>query len=72
MNKNVFKSIMVLHGDTQKTVADALDVSPQTVGDKLNGLTDFTQSEIQALAERYKLTPAQVDEIFFGGELWGA
>lgn len=63
---------MVLHGDTQKTVADALDVSPQTVGDKLNGLTDFTQSEIQALAERYKLTPAQVDEIFFGGELWGA
>lgn len=72
MNKNVFKSIMVLHGDTQKTVADALGVSPQTVGDKLNGLTDFTQSEIQALAERYKLTPAQVDEIFFGGELWGA
>jgi transcriptional regulator with XRE-family HTH domain len=72
VNKNVFKSIMVLHGDTQKTVADALDVSPQTIGDKLNGLTDFTQSEIQALAERYKLTPAQVDEIFFGGELWGA
>jgi transcriptional regulator with XRE-family HTH domain len=72
VNKNVFKSIMVLHGDTQKTVADALDVSPQTIGDKLNGLTDFTQSEIQALAERYKLTPAQVDEIFFGGELWRA
>jgi DNA-binding XRE family transcriptional regulator len=72
VNKNVFKSIMVLHGDTQKTVADALDVSPQTIGDKLNGLTDFAQSEIQALAERYKLTPAQVDEIFFGGELWGA
>lgn len=70
MNKNAFKSVMVYHGDTQKTVADALGVSPQTIGDKLNGVTDFTQSEIQALAERYKLDPVQVDEIFFGGELW--
>lgn len=70
MNKNAFKSVMVLHGDDQKTVADALGISPQTVSDKLNGVTDFKQSEIQALAERYKLTPAQVDEIFFGGELW--
>ena len=61
---------MVYHGDTQKTVADALGISPQTVGDKLNGVTDWTQSEIRALAERYKLDPVQVDDIFFGGELW--
>lgn len=70
MNKNAFKSVMAYHGDTQKKVADALGISAQTIGDKLNGLTDFTQSEIQALTERYKLTPAQVDEIFFSGELW--
>lgn len=61
---------MVYHGDTQKVVADVLGISAQTIGDKLNGMTDFTQSEIQVLVERYKLTPAQVDEIFFGGELW--
>lgn len=70
MNKNAFKAAMVYHGDTQKVVADVLGISAQTIGDKLNGMTDFTQSEIQVLAERYKLTPAQVDEIFFGGELW--
>lgn len=71
MNKNAFKAVMIYNGDDQKAVADAIGVSPQTVSDKLNGLTDFKQSEIQTLAERYKLTPAQVDEIFFGGELWG-
>lgn len=68
MNKNHFKSIMVLHGDTQKTVADALNVSEQTVGDKVNGLSDFKQSEIKILIDRWGLTPAQVDEIFFSGE----
>lgn len=68
MNKNHFKSIMVLHGDTQKTVADALGVSEQTVGDKVNGLSDFKQSEIKVLIDRWELTPAQVDEIFFSGE----
>lgn len=70
MNKNEFRAVMILHGDTQRSVADALGISPQTVGDKLNGATEWTQSEIQALAERYKLDPAQVDNIFFGGELW--
>lgn len=71
MNKTAFRAVMVFNGDDQKKVADALGISAQTVSDKLNGITDFKQSEIQALAERYKLTPAQVDEIFFGGELWG-
>ena len=68
MNKNHFRSIMTLYGDTQKTVADALNVSEQTVGDKVNGLSDFKQSEIKVLIDRWKLTPSQVDEIFFNGE----
>lgn len=67
MNKNHFKSVMVLHGDTQKTVADALTVSEQTIGDKINGISDFKQSEIKTLIDRWNLTPAQVDEIFFNG-----
>ena len=59
---------MTLYGDTQKTVADALNVSEQTVGDKVNGLSDFKQSEIKVLIDRWNLTPSQVDEIFFNGE----
>ena len=65
MNKNHFKSVMVLHGDTQKSIADALTVSEQTIGDKINGISDFKQSEIKILIDRWNLTPAQVDEIFF-------
>ena len=65
MNKNHFKSVMALYGDTQKTVAAALNVSEQTIGDKINGLSDFKQSEIKILIDRWNLTPAQVDEIFF-------
>lgn len=66
MNKRAFKSVMVYHGDTQKDVATALDITEQTVGNKLNGLSDFKQSEIKILIDRYNLTPAQVDEMFFG------
>lgn len=70
MNKNAFKSIMVLYGDTQKTVADALGVTDQTVGDKINGLSDFKQSEIKTLIDRWNLTPTQVDDIFFSVDQW--
>lgn len=65
MNKNYFKSIMVLNGDTQKTIADALGISAQTVGDKVNNISDFKQSEIKVLIDRWKLTPEKVNEIFF-------
>ncbi len=70
MNKQAFKAVMILHGDTQRTVAKALGISAQTVGDKLNGLTDFKQSEIKTLIKRYGLTPAQVDNIFFEADQW--
>lgn len=59
---------MVLNGDTQKTIADALNVSEQTVGDKVNGISEFKQSEIKVLINRWNLSPEQVDEIFFSGE----
>lgn len=66
MNKNAFRAVMIYHGDTQRTVADALNISDQTVSDKINGVSDFKQSEIKTLIERWKLTPEQVDDIFFG------
>lgn len=68
MNKNAFRSIMVRHGDTQRDVAVALNITEQTVGDKINGVSEFKQSEIKIIIQRYGLTPAQVDEIFFGSD----
>lgn len=68
MNKRAFRAVMILHGDTQKAVAEALGVTQKTIADKINGVTDFKQSEIRKLIERYGLTPAQVDNIFFGAD----
>lgn len=65
MKKNEFLSLMITHGDTRRTLAKALAISAQTIGDKINGRSDFKQSEIMAIIERYNLTPGQVDKIFF-------
>lgn len=71
MNKNAFISIMTLHGDTRRTLAQALEISTQTVSDKINGHSDFKQSEIRTIIDRYNLTPSQVDQVFFGAlEPW--
>ena len=71
MNKNAFVSIMALHGDTRRTLAQALGVTTHTVGEKINGHSDFKQSEIKIVIDRYNLTPTQVDKIFFGvAEPW--
>ena len=69
MKKNVFRSIMALHNDTQKDIADALGITEQTVSDKINGLSEFKAGEIKLLIARYDLTPIQVDDIFFGEEI---
>lgn len=66
MNTPLFKSIMVLHGDTNKSLAEFLRVSEQTVCNKINeNGTEFKQGEIAALKERYNLTAEQIADIFF-------
>lgn len=68
MNKNIFRSVMVYNNDTQKDVAQALGVTEQTVSDKINGVSDFKQSEIKILIDRWNLDLKKVDEIFFAKE----
>jgi len=66
MNVALFRSIMVLNGDTNKTLADFLQVSEQTVSNKINeNGTEFKQGEIAKIKERYHLTPEQLGNIFF-------
>ena len=66
MNKDLLRSIMVLHGDTNKDLADYLGVSEQTVCNKINeNETEFKLSEIKKIKKRYNLTKDQVDLIFF-------
>lgn len=66
MNAKLFRSLMVLHDDTNKSLADYLGISEKSVNDKINERgTEFKQSEISAIIKRYSLTEEQVLNIFF-------
>ena len=66
MDKALLRSIMVLHGDTNKTLADYLDISERSISDKINeNGTEFKQGEIAAIIKRYDLSEEQVSRIFF-------
>jgi len=66
MNKKLFRSKMVLFGDTNKSLAEYLGISEKSVNDKINeNNTEFRQSEIAAIKKRYSLTDEQVINIFF-------
>ena len=66
MNKELLRSIMVLHGDTNKTLADYLGITEQSLCNKINeNGTEFKQGEIKRIKVRYNLSADQVDLIFF-------
>ena len=66
MNKDLLRSVMVLHGDTYKTLAVFLGISKQSVSNKINeSSTEFKQGEIAKIKTRYNLTSDMVDRIFF-------
>ena len=66
MKKELLRSIMVLHGDTNKDLADYLGITEQSVSNKINeNGTEFKQGEIRRIKARYNLTSEQVDLIFF-------
>jgi predicted transcriptional regulator len=66
MNKELLRSVMVLHGDTNKSLAAYLGITEQSVSNKINeNGTEFRQGEIAQIKTRYNLTSEQVDLIFF-------
>lgn len=67
MNKNMFVSKMKLFGDTQQILADAMGMSLSRLNAKINEINgaQFTKSEIAFFRNRWKLTPEEVDQIFF-------
>lgn len=66
MNKELLRSIMVLHGDTNKDLAETLEITEQSVSAKINETgTEFKQSEIAKIVRKYNLSPEQTESIFF-------
>lgn len=71
MNKKLFEVQMVLHDDTQETLAEAIGVSRGTMNQKINETNgrNFDQDEIRKLIDRWKLMPEEVTAIFFSDEV---
>jgi DNA-binding XRE family transcriptional regulator len=66
MNKGLLRSVMALHGDTNRDLAEFLEISEQTISCKINeNGTEFKQGEIAKIKERYNLSAEQVTSIFF-------
>lgn len=71
MNKNELKIEMLRNGETGDDLAKALDISRQTLSNKMseNQSNIFSQKEIKIIIDRYHLTPNRVFEIFFADDL---
>jgi hypothetical protein len=66
MNKLLLRSFMVLNNDSNKSLAEYLGISEKSVSDKINERgTEFKQSEISAIKDKYSLTDEQTSAIFF-------
>lgn len=66
MNAKLLRSVMVLHGDTNATLAEFLGITEQSVSNKINeNGTEFKQGEIAKIKARYNLDSDMVDRIFF-------
>ncbi|MEF9968692.1 MAG: helix-turn-helix transcriptional regulator [Longicatena sp.] len=67
MNGNLLKSKMLIFGDTNQTLADAIGISAQRLSAKKNETNgaEFRPSEIKKIAIRYGLSMEEVHTIFF-------
>lgn len=66
MDKAKLKSLMALHGHTNRDIAELLDITEQSVSKKINeNGSEFKQGEMAKIRNRYNLSPAEFDAIFF-------
>lgn len=59
---------MILYGDEEfiNDISKLLEISRQTASAKLNGASDFTQSEIRQISQHYHLSADDIKNIFVG------
>ncbi len=64
------RSVMALHGDNDKVLADVLKTSRVTISKKMLQKTPFTLDEVKIISDRYSLDPQQVWDIFFDNKVY--
>lgn len=66
MNKEKFRALLATHGHTYKHVADLLEITEQSVVNKVNETkSEFKLSEIKKISYFYNLDSEQLKAIFF-------
>lgn len=70
MNVKLLKSKMILYGDEEfiNAISKLLEISRQTASAKLNGVSDFSQSEIRQISQHYHLSADDIKNIFVGDD----
>lgn len=68
MNKAKMKAVMVLNGDTQEDLAEALNLPVSGVNARINGKIDWRLSEMVKIIQRYHLKDTETADIFFEQE----
>lgn len=70
MDVKLLKSKMVMFGDEDfiKAIANLLEISRQTASAKLNGSSEFSQTEIALISKHYHLSADDIQKIFVGDE----
>ena len=62
------KELMDKNNDSMDDLAVYLDITYQTLSKKLNGHSDFTQTEIKKIKQRYNLTADEVCRVFLADD----
>lgn len=69
MNKQLLRSKMALFGDTVATLSSKIGTSTASLSLKMNGKSDFRQSEIDKIKNIYYLSADEIVNIFFATQV---
>lgn len=68
-NKNLLRAKIVESGLNHEKLSNLLGLNAVTLYRKMNGLSDFTRSEIQIIRSSLGLSADEAEQIFFAPEL---
>lgn len=70
MNTRLLKSKMILYSDEDfiSAISKLLNITRQTASAKMNGESDFTQTEIRIISKYYHLSAEDIKNIFVGDD----
>ena len=67
MNKKGLRILLISNDENKGSLADYLGISEQTLSKKINEKdgSEFSQTEIKLIKEKYGLSAEEIDHIFF-------